>query len=157
MPLQIISTIPLKATISTHPFSHIYYPSSHFTLWLIVHLHLKYCYSTPISPAFLSKAKITVTSFLRLYVPHLFVTGSFMRPGQGRGLMKGDKLKSVRLKLEQWEVCRESVSIFPVSLQHGPLAAGRSLTFLLTTFRALLPPRQYEPIRTLVNTRSNEI
>lgn len=62
-----------------------------------------------------------------------------MMPGQGQGLMKGDKPKSVCLKLEQWEVCRESVSIFQVSLQHGPLAAGRSLTFLVTMFRAQLP------------------
>lgn len=75
-----------------------------------------------------------------------------MMPGQGQGLMKGDKLKLVCLKWEQWEVRRESVSIFPVSLHHGPLASGRSLAFLLTAFRALLPRCQYEPIRPLVNT-----
>ncbi len=49
-------------------------------------------------------------------------------PGQGQDLMKGDKLKSVCLKLEKWEMCKESVSISPVSLQRGPLAAGGSLT-----------------------------
>lgn len=77
-------------------------------------------------------------------------------PGKGQGLMKEDKLKSVCLELEQWEVCRESLNIFPVSLQHGPLAAGRSLTFiLLTIFRGLLSQHQYEPIMLVVNTGSN--
>lgn len=108
-----------------------------------------------ISMALLSKSqKLTVASLSGLNVPHLFVTDSFMRSaGQGQGLIKENKLKLVFLKLEQWEVCRESVSIFPVSLQHGSLATDRSLSFLVTMFRARLPRYEYEPIRLLANTQ----
>lgn len=51
----------------------------------------------------------------------------------------------------------ELVSVFSLSLQHGQLAAGRSLTFPLLVFRALLPSHQYKPIRPLVNTEDRAL
>lgn len=82
-----------------------------------------------------------------------FVTAPVMIPGLCPGLMQGDKC----LQWEQWTVCRPPVVIFPVSLQHGPLASGRSLACLPAVVRVLLPPCQYEPIRPHVNTEDSQV
>lgn len=138
--------------ICTNPFANIYYPSLHLYGYYRYCTHkfvlLQYAYFKCIS----LQSQDCCTKLSKTKCPTPLCNRLIYEAWSGPRTNEGRQPKSVCLKLEQWEVCRESVSIFPVSLQHGPLAAGRSLTFLVTMFRALLPQCQYEPIRPLVNT-----